>query len=146
MTAVQMNTRIDAALKADGDAAFAEFGYSPSEAVRLVWGFAARNRGNKRKMADLIRQLKSPREAEADQAAEDQRQAEAKRWLEEWDASWQGFFDATGCNPTRYQPLPSQDIGEALVAAHEEDRERIALGLSREEYDRVLFERWRAEA
>lgn len=36
MAVVQMNTRIDAALKEQGDATFAEFGYSPSEAVRLV--------------------------------------------------------------------------------------------------------------
>lgn len=146
MAAVQMNTRIDEALKADGDAAFAEFGYSPSEAVRLLWGFAARNRGDRRKMADMIRQLKSPREAEAEQATEDQRQAEAKRWLDEWDSSWQGFFDSTGCNPEHYQPPSSKDVDEALAAMLDEDRERVEMGLSREEYDRVLFERWRAEA
>lgn len=146
MAAVQMNTRIDATLKAEGDAAFAELGYSPSEAVRLVWGFAARNRRNRRKMTDMIRQLKSTREIETEQMAEDQRQAQVQHWLDEWDASWRGFFDSTGCDPTRFQPASSEDIDEALAEMLDEDRERVGKGLSREEYDRVLFNRWRAEA
>lgn len=40
-TAVQLNTRIDAALKQSGDAVFARNGYSPSEVVRAVWRYAA---------------------------------------------------------------------------------------------------------
>lgn len=36
-----MNTRIDAQLKAEGDAALASAGYSPSQAVRAVWTWAA---------------------------------------------------------------------------------------------------------
>lgn len=41
--AVQMNTRLDALLKKQGDAALAAAGYSPSQAVRSLWTFAARN-------------------------------------------------------------------------------------------------------
>lgn len=40
---VQMNTRLDALLKKQGDAALAAAGYSPSQAVRSLWTFAARN-------------------------------------------------------------------------------------------------------
>lgn len=41
MPMVQMNTRIDSAIKAQGDEVFATLGLSPSEVVRAVWGFAA---------------------------------------------------------------------------------------------------------
>ena len=58
MAATQMNTRIDSGLKAQGDAALAELGYSPSEAVRLMWGFAARNRHNRSALTDMIDRLK----------------------------------------------------------------------------------------
>ena len=40
-TAVQLNTRIDAALKQSGDAVFSRNGYSSSEVVRAVWRYAA---------------------------------------------------------------------------------------------------------
>lgn len=39
----QMNTRIDDALKRQGDAVFAKIGLSPSEVVRSVWEYAARH-------------------------------------------------------------------------------------------------------
>lgn len=146
MAAVQMNTRIDSALKAAGDEAFAELGYSPSEAVRLIWGFAARNRHDKRKMADMIRLLKSPQEVEAEQQEADQRQAEVDRWLDEWDASWQGFFDTTGCDSVCCQPRTPAKIDETLGEMLDEEQERLRLGLSRQEYDRILFDRWRAES
>ena len=41
MPAVQMNTRISKDLKTRGDAALAKAGYTPTEAVRLLWGWAA---------------------------------------------------------------------------------------------------------
>lgn len=39
--AVQMNTRIEPGLKARGDAALAQAGFSPSQAVRALWTLAA---------------------------------------------------------------------------------------------------------
>lgn len=44
MSMIQMNTRIDGDLKRRGDAVFAECGYTPSQVVRAVWEYAARNR------------------------------------------------------------------------------------------------------
>ena len=41
----QMNLRIDATLKRDGDAALAAAGYTPTQAVRTLWRFAARHQG-----------------------------------------------------------------------------------------------------
>ncbi len=145
MAAVQMNTRIDEALKAEGDAAFAELGYSPSEAVRLVWGFAARNRRNKRKMAEMIQRLKDPRETEAENRAEERRRAEAEEWVERWDTVFDSFFDETGLSRNGFTPTTSENLDEVLGEILDENMERIHRGLSREEYDSVLFERWRSE-
>lgn len=44
--AVQMNTRIDRLLKERGDAALKQAGYSPSQAVRKLWEFAAKHQHN----------------------------------------------------------------------------------------------------
>ena len=43
MAMTQMNTRMDDALKREGDAVFAQVGLSPSEVVRAVWEYAARH-------------------------------------------------------------------------------------------------------
>lgn len=40
-TMTQMNTRIDATLKTRGDEALARAGYTPSQAIRTLWEFAA---------------------------------------------------------------------------------------------------------
>ena len=40
---VQMNTRIPADLKEQGDRALERAGYTPSQAVRALWEFAARH-------------------------------------------------------------------------------------------------------
>lgn len=52
--AVQMNTRISRALKDNGDAALERAGYSPSQAVRKLWEFAARNAHNPRAIQNLL--------------------------------------------------------------------------------------------
>ncbi|MBQ9043690.1 MAG: hypothetical protein IJ111_12860 [Eggerthellaceae bacterium] len=41
MTSIQMNVRIDEELKTQGDAVFAKLGYSPTQVIRAVWGYAA---------------------------------------------------------------------------------------------------------
>lgn len=43
MASTQMNVRIDADIKRSGDAAFARAGHTPTDVVRKVWEFAARN-------------------------------------------------------------------------------------------------------
>ena len=40
---VQLNTRIDPKLKRSGDAVFARGGFTPSDAVRALWTYAARH-------------------------------------------------------------------------------------------------------
>ena len=53
MATTQFNVRIDEADKAAGDDAFASIDYSPSQIVQAVWGYAARNRRNKKALREL---------------------------------------------------------------------------------------------
>ena len=57
MVSVQMNTRIDGAVKERGDRALAAAGLNPSQVVRAVWAFAARNEGRPQAMRDLMGEL-----------------------------------------------------------------------------------------
>lgn len=54
MESVQMNTRIELGLKSSGDLAIRESGHTPSEIVRAVWGYAARNQHKPKAIAALL--------------------------------------------------------------------------------------------
>lgn len=41
MATVQMSIRIDEKLKAQGDAVFARYGFTPSQAVQAIWAYVA---------------------------------------------------------------------------------------------------------
>ena len=58
---VQMNTRIDAELKAAGDAALAHLGYTPSAAVRGLWRFVVDHQDD----AEAVREVIEPDAASA---------------------------------------------------------------------------------
>lgn len=51
---VQMNTRIDAELKAAGDAALAHLGYTPSAAVRGLWRFVVDHQDDAAAVREVI--------------------------------------------------------------------------------------------
>ena len=50
----QMNTRIDAELKAAGDAALARLGYTPSAAVRGLWRFVVDHQDDAASVREVI--------------------------------------------------------------------------------------------
>ena len=50
----QMNTRIDAELKAAGDAALAHLGYTPSAAVRGLWRFVVNHQDDAAAVREVI--------------------------------------------------------------------------------------------
>lgn len=60
MASVQMNTRIDRVVKEQGDRALAAAGLNPSQMVRAVWRFAARNEGRPQAVRDLMEELGEP--------------------------------------------------------------------------------------
>lgn len=54
MAAVQMNVRMDSELKRTGDAVLEMAGFTPTEAVRELWGFAQRNAGDIQRITGLF--------------------------------------------------------------------------------------------
>ncbi|MEG0476166.1 MAG: translation repressor RelB [Raoultibacter sp.] len=56
MPATQMNVRIDSRIKERGDAALTEAGYSPSQAVRIIWEFAACHAHDSAAVKELLQQ------------------------------------------------------------------------------------------
>lgn len=66
----QMNVRMDSALKASGDAALAQAGYTPSAAVRALWAFAATHATTPQEITALLDSAESAAKDEAgDRAA-----------------------------------------------------------------------------
>lgn len=50
MGMTQINARISASVKLAGDAALNEAGYTPTQAIRALWEYAGRNRGNEKEL------------------------------------------------------------------------------------------------
>lgn len=57
MSTSQMNVRIDDDIRIEGNAAFESVGWSPSQAARALWGYAARNRQRPRKLREMMNSL-----------------------------------------------------------------------------------------
>lgn len=55
-TMVQMNTRIDRTLKQEGDRVFKEEGFTPSEAIRAFWDYAARTGGKSEALQTVLKE------------------------------------------------------------------------------------------
>ena len=53
----QINARIEADVKAAGDAAFANAGYTPTQVIRALWGFAAKNMHDREKISSLLESI-----------------------------------------------------------------------------------------
>lgn len=57
MATTQMNIRISPSVKQAGDAALDKAGYSPTRAIRALWEFAGRNRGNEKELRKMLEVL-----------------------------------------------------------------------------------------
>lgn len=71
----QVNARIDADLKEAGDAALAEVGYTPTQAVRALWTLAQRHRDDPAKIRAVLDGTDDG--VSADKLAEQKRRREA---------------------------------------------------------------------
>lgn len=120
MAMTQMNTRIDSNLKVQGDAALAEFGYSPSAAVRLLWEYAARNRHSKRAMDEVFGLLEDPHESKAQHDAH-----ELGSWVARGPAIIEQCRVDLGLSASALRPWSCKDMDHALADALEEDAARI---------------------
>lgn len=72
----QVNARIEASLKHAGDAALANAGFTPTQAVRAVWQLAADNADS----PEVIIKALDPDRGEADPAAWDQERIRRAEW------------------------------------------------------------------
>lgn len=117
MAGMQMNLRIDAQVKERGDAALAEAGYTPSQAVRAIWTFAAEHAHDPHAIKGLLRQA----EAERDPGREER--IEAKRRALECGLCLHDRLEAAlgPLPPCDQRDLPDRELrGEALLSRWEQ--------------------------
>lgn len=129
MDAVQMNVRIDRELKASGDDVFAGIGFSPTEAVRRLWGFASRNRFNRRTVAELMESLRDPDEVQQEQDERARRIAEADAWLEDFRKPLRDCYAELGIDFDSLPPLTFEEQ-EQLKEEMYDDKYAEWLGLA----------------
>lgn len=116
---VQMNVRIDADLKKQGDRAFERIGNSPSEMVRALWRYASRHANEPETLRHLVEELEGEGEGEAqDVILEPTRQG--------WEIMEEAYR-ALGITPA---PLPEDD--EERLAYYDELKEEAWLDRQRE--------------
>jgi len=114
---VQMNVRIDAALKKQGDRAFERIGSSPSEMVRALWRYASRHANDPETLRHLMEELEGESEAQ-DVILEPTRRG--------WEIMEEAYH-ALGITPA---PLPEDD--EERLAYYDELKEEAWLDRQRE--------------
>lgn len=116
---VQMNTRIDRDLKQRGDAALAQAGFSPSEAVRALWEFAAAHRHEPQTVAQILSIEDLYKKEERRKKIEKRRAA-----LEEVDRITRDFYRKYGITQEIQEEvanIPDKELYEmALLERYEE--------------------------
>ena len=73
MTTTQINARIDFETKALGDRALESIGYTPTSAIRALWGYVGKNLHNQKKLRSLFAQLEGDRSVTTADAAASER-------------------------------------------------------------------------
>lgn len=117
MPATQMNLRIDAHIKERGDAALAEAGYSPSQAVRVIWEFAASHVYDSAAVKEFLQQAEVRQDPDRDARIKARMDA-----LEQAMNLQQQLEKAIGSTPDALlESCPDKTLrGEALQARWEE--------------------------
>lgn len=111
----QVNARIDADLKATGDAALAAAGLTPTQAVRMLWSLAVRYQGEPEKLRAAL----DPDAAEPtpDELAERQRKVEAYHGcLSQWQ-NVRVVLGIAGTDPDR-EGLSDREYTDLLRGEH----------------------------
>ena len=117
MSVTQMNIRIDSTVKSEGDLALAQAGYTPTQAVRLLWEFARRKLGDIQGLREVLASLEETDSQQVSVGYESE--------VDAADSAWQRRIDL-------YQqlgiPLPTKtsvaesELGDALQAQVDADR------------------------
>ena len=120
MDSVQMNVRIDRALKASGDGVFQEVGITPSEAVRRLWSFASRNRTNRQAVASLMESLCDPHVVQQEQDDRARRRADAEAWAESFQKPVRDCYAELGMDFGNLSPMTPEEQEQLLESAYDE--------------------------
>ncbi|MBQ9067594.1 MAG: hypothetical protein IJ131_00835 [Eggerthellaceae bacterium] len=111
MATTQLNVRINAQDKVLGDEALASIDYTPSRMVQAVWGYAARNRRNKKALRKLAEVLED--ETRSEEMAEKERRAAL---IQEGPQIFMNMMKEMGIEDPFSIELPSDD--ELLYQAY----------------------------
>lgn len=119
MASVQMNLRIDEQVKQLGDAALMEAGYSPTQAVRTVWSFAAAHAHEPQK----VRQFLQRAEAEHDTGSA-ARKKKLRAALGRCDDLRAQLDAAVGVSSSlAFEAAPDKELRDAARVSRWEERE-----------------------
>ena len=121
MTAVQMNVRIEKNLKREGDEAFEDIGYTPTEVVREMWGFAQRNRHKRCALVEMMDALRDPRELAGCKATEEHELAEFERLLGAGHQQIEEICANSGIDLAGLAPLDDGGYDQLLAEAYDEE-------------------------
>lgn len=128
MEATQLNVRISPELKARGDEALSEAGFTPSAAVRALWSLAVAHRED----PDGLRAVLLP---EGGRDNNEERQADIERRLHSLHEGW------AICDSALAQPRPSKQ--DASTSAGEPCNEPFEPCDYKELYAEALYDSYR---
>lgn len=129
MGSVQMNVRIDRALKSSGDSVFQEMGITPTEAIRRLWSFASRNRANRQVVASLMESLRNPDDVQREGDDLMRRRSEAEAWVELLQKPVRDCYAKLGIDFDGLPPM-TLDEQELLLEGAYDEKYAEWLGLS----------------
>ena len=115
MATAQLNFRMDARLKEDGNLTLGEYGISPTEIVRNTWSYLVRNRHSPnaiRRLVDLLRE--SDVEDEASRESGNTAQLDGNDYADELVMKAplliQQFYREAGIDPSRIEQPPFSEM------------------------------------
>ena len=119
MPTTQMNIRIDGELKSEGDLSLAQAGFSPTQAVRLLWACARRTLGAPQGLRELLESLKTT-EPKKDAVSEERTDMAEAAWVRRIELYRQ--FDIPA--PARAE-VSIAELDDALQAQVDTDKEAL---------------------
>lgn len=105
MAMTQMNVRIDEQLRLEGNAALESIGFSPAQAVRALWAFAARNANNPVKLEHDLKFL------EREEALSEEAQRKLKTF-HEGQKIIEEFMAQNGLSFGDVEPISDKELKE----------------------------------
>ncbi len=120
MASIQMNVRIDKDKKAEGDRAFSSIDFTPTEVVRAMWDFAARNRNDRVALLKMMQALQDPHDVARAESEVATRDAEFESWLSRGPGIVRTYAHDAGISTEPIPTLSPEDYDELLGEALDE--------------------------